>query len=90
MLLFIPAWSKNKNAGARKKSPLERLSQEKLDASIMATEQKLADVDKELADPDVYRDSDRVKSLQDQRETLQGELTPLESEWERRAELETE
>jgi ATP-binding cassette, subfamily F, member 3 len=78
-------WSRNKNKDTKKKSPLERLSQEKLDATIMTTEQKLQDIDKALADPQLYRDGDLVKSLQDERASIQAELTPLEAEWERRA-----
>jgi ATP-binding cassette subfamily F protein 3 len=65
---------------------LAKISQESLEARIVTTESKLADLDRELADPDIYRDGQKVRKLQSQRERLQSELSPLEAEWARRAE----
>mgnify|MGYP001252831484 CR=1 FL=1 len=76
-----PAPSKSSGGGA-----LSKMSQEALEAKIVQVETKLAQVDQELADPDVYRDGAKVRKLQDQRQRLQNELSPLEEEWARRAE----
>ena len=42
-------------------------------------------LDAALADPTVYRDGDKVKSLHSERALLQGRLSELEDEWLRRA-----
>ncbi len=68
-----------------KPSPLAKLNQQALEERIVATEKQLAQVDGELADPDIYRDGAKVRSLQDKRNRLARELTPLEEEWARRA-----
>jgi ATP-binding cassette subfamily F protein 3 len=62
-----------------------KLSQDKLEARIVEIEKQLAAVDEELAFPETYRDGDRVRQLQAQRDQLQGELSPLENEWASRA-----
>lgn len=62
-----------------------KMSQESLEAKIVQVETKLAQVDLELANPDVYRDGPKVRKLQEQRDRLTSELTPLEQEWARRA-----
>ncbi len=66
-------------------SGLSKLNQEALEAKIVTLEGQLAEVDRELADPDVYRDAGQVKRLQEKRTRVMGELTPLEEEWDRRA-----
>jgi ATP-binding cassette subfamily F protein 3 len=62
-----------------------KMSQQALEEKIVKLEGQLAEVDKQLADPDIYRDAAKVKKLQDQRTRIAGELTPLEEEWARRA-----
>ncbi len=69
----------------RKKSKYSHMSQSKLDAMIEKTEAKLAELDTQLADPDVYQDHKKFSALHDEREKAQAELTPLEAEWTRRA-----
>jgi len=68
-----------------KQSSLSKISQPMLEEKIVKLEAQLAEVDKELADPDVYRDGAKVRKLQDKRARITGELTPLEEEWARRA-----
>ena len=45
----------------------------------------MVDVDGQLADPDVYRDPQRVRDLASRRDELKQTLTPLEEEWLNRA-----
>ena len=73
---------KPKNKGP--KSPLARHSIEDLEKRIVTTEKQLAEVDTKLADPAVYRDAARVRQLQQDRQRLRDELTPLEEEWQQR------
>jgi ATP-binding cassette, subfamily F, member 3 len=69
----------------RKKSRYSHMNQSKLEAAIEQTEAKLAELDAQLADPEVYRDRRRFSELHDEREKVQAGLTPLEAEWTRRA-----
>ncbi len=69
----------------RKKSRYSHMSQKKLETMIEQTEAKLAELDAQLADPEVYQDRHRFNDLHEQREKVQAELTPLEEEWARRA-----
>ena len=69
-----------------KKSAVQKMSDEKLESRIVEIESQLAKADATLADPDVYRDGDKVKKLRDKRDSLTRELGPLEEEWTRRAE----
>lgn len=64
---------------------LAKLSQVSLEQRIVDLESQLAAVDKDLADPQVYRDGLRVKQLHDRRSALVQELAPLEQEWTHRA-----
>ena len=61
------------------------MSQKKLETMIEQIEAKLAELDTQLADPEVYQDRHRFSELHDEREKVQAELTPLEAEWTRRA-----
>ena len=69
----------------RRKSRYSHMNQAKLEAMIEQTESKLGELDALLADPEVYKDHKRFSALQDEREKVQAELTPLEQEWARRA-----
>jgi len=62
------------------------IKQGDLEAKIEKLESQVAEIDAALADPDTYRDADKVRSLQERRERLAGELSPLEEEWLSRAE----
>jgi len=77
-------------AAPNKKQPspggaVTKLSQTKLETELAEIEASLQDVDGQLADPQVYRDGDRVRDLQQLRKQLQAKLEPLEEEWLRRA-----
>jgi hypothetical protein len=61
-----------------------KLNQRALEERMARTEAELADIDQQLADPDIYRDGDRVRALQKRRSQLAKELAPLEEEWLRR------
>jgi ATP-binding cassette subfamily F protein 3 len=69
----------------KSKSRLAHLTQQKLEQQIVEIEKKLAGLDQQLADPNIYRDGEKVRKLQSQRDTLKAELTPLEEEWASRA-----
>ena len=62
-----------------------KLSDEKLNAEIAKATDRMEALDAALADPTVYRDGDKVKSLHAERALLQGRLSELEDEWLRRA-----
>ena len=66
--------------------PHARMKQDKLESKIEEVTRGLKEIDQTLADPQVYRDGGKVKSLQDRRDALAAELEPLEEEWMRRAE----
>ncbi|MHC4994922.1 MAG: hypothetical protein ACYTGQ_07700, partial [Planctomycetota bacterium] len=83
-----PAKQNNKAAATtkppkpqKKKGALGLLSQEKLEAQIAETEAKLEEIDFELQNPDIWRDADKVKQLQQKRRQLAEKLGPLEEEW---------
>ncbi|MEY4102893.1 MAG: putative transporter ATP-binding protein YheS, partial [Planctomycetota bacterium] len=62
-----------------------KLSDEKLNAEIAKATDRMELIDRELADPAVYRDGDKVKRLNEERSVLQTRLSELEDEWLRRA-----
>jgi predicted nuclease with TOPRIM domain len=62
-----------------------KLSDEKLNAEIAKSTDRMEALDAELADPTVYRDGDKVRRLNEERSTLQARLSELEDEWLRRA-----
>jgi ATP-binding cassette subfamily F protein 3 len=67
-------------------NPLSHLSQQKLDAKIEAVETRIREIDASMIDPEIYADGGACRLLTTERETLVGELAPLEAEWNRRAE----
>ena len=78
--------AKPQAAGAKKPSgAFAQMSQSKLEQQITQIEKRLAVIDTELADQATYRDGDRVKKLQSERQKLATELAPLEEEWLRRS-----
>ncbi|MEX1016219.1 MAG: ABC-F family ATP-binding cassette domain-containing protein, partial [Phycisphaeraceae bacterium] len=80
-----PAPSASKPKPKAKTSRFAHMNQKKLEARIETIESRLSAIDTELADPAIARDGDRIKSLQAERQQLQGELAPLEEEWTARA-----
>ncbi len=81
-----PPKPQSKPAPARQgNGPHARMKQDKLEARIEELTRGLKEIDETLADPQVYRDGGKVKSLQDRRDAVAAELVPLEEEWMRRA-----
>ncbi len=69
-----------------KGSGITLLKQEDLEKRMMEAEAKLAELDQQLADPNLYRDKDRFGTVHEQRQKTAELLKPLEAEWLRRAE----
>lgn len=67
-------------------SPFAKWSMEKIEKRIEAIEQRRRAIDQSMMDPAVYSDGAKVKQLQDERQSLEAELEPLEFEWAARAE----
>ncbi len=61
-----------------------RVNRADLEVRIERIEARLAEIDRDLADPETYRDGERVRSLQTERDRLRAELEPLEQEWTER------
>lgn len=83
---------KPRNSGRRKAKStsseadsLERLSTKKLEQSIETLEEKIAHIDSQMLQPEVYSDHEQCRQLQEEKVRLQEELEPLEFEWTRRA-----
>jgi ATP-binding cassette subfamily F protein 3 len=75
-----------REAGADHDGPYARWSLDDLEEAIMDREQKLADLDMQFADPAVYKDAERSRSLQAEAQALRAELAQLNSAWETLAE----
>jgi hypothetical protein len=58
---------------------------DKLEASIEQLQKKIAAIDAQMLEPDVFTDGAKCKELQIQRAELERDLEPLETEWARRA-----
>jgi hypothetical protein len=65
---------------------MAKLSLAKLETRIEELERARAEVDRELGLPEVYSDGTRVKALSLKRSEIESQLSPLEEEWQRRAE----
>lgn len=84
---------KQSQEAARRRQPtgdpqqdrLARMKTEQLEKRIEEIETRLRAIDRELADPDTWRDQAKSNRLSKEREKLTGELEPLEFEWARRA-----
>jgi len=75
-----------KKPGGNKARLIARMSVEKLESEIERLENRIKQIDAELADPDVWRDGKKAGGLSEERAKLLGELEPLEFEWSSRAE----
>jgi ATP-binding cassette, subfamily F, member 3 len=67
-------------------SPFAAYSVGRLEQEIMDREEKLANTEAMFADPAVYRDAERARSVRTEVESLRAELQALNAEWELRAE----
>lgn len=77
--------SASRKAPTGPKNPHSHLSLEQLESKVMDLEEQLATVDLALGEPEVWSDPEKLKSLQDERTSIENELGPLSQEWERRA-----
>ncbi|MBI1370186.1 MAG: ATP-binding cassette domain-containing protein [Planctomycetes bacterium] len=75
-----------KPPATKAKGPHSALSDAKLEAKMSTLDQQRTDIDAQLADPNIYRDGQKVRELQQQREKIIDELSSLEEEWLRRSE----
>ena len=77
--------SPSRHAPVGPKNPHSHLSMEQLESKVMDLEEQLAQADLALGEPEVWSDPEKLKSLQDERTSIEDELGPLSQEWERRA-----
>jgi len=63
-------------------SPYASWSLERLEETIIEREEQLAEVERQFADPAVYRDADRARSLRTEANRLRTELAELNTAWE--------
>ncbi len=66
--------------------PHRKLSNQRLDQRIEQLERRKTEIDAALADPRTYRDANKARDLQQDRQAVVDELTTLEAEWLLRAE----
>ena len=64
-----------------KPSALGRLKTEDLEARIMKCEERIADLNRKYADPEVFRDADELRKVRDAMRSAQDELRELEIEY---------
>ncbi len=69
-----------------KKSKWSWMRIEQLEEKIAFLEGRLGEIDRELNDPDVWKDIDRANKLTDERDEHKAELEGVEAEWLRKAE----
>ncbi len=75
-----------KQAKDEAKSKYSWMSIEKIEERIALLESQVGEIDRKLADPDVWADVARANALTEERDRLREELGPLEAEWLRKAE----
>jgi len=73
-------------AGGGGKSKWSWMRVEQLEEKIEFLSGELADLDKELADPEIWADYERADRVQTKRDEVKSELEGLEAEWVRKAE----
>ncbi len=66
-------------------SPYASWSLARLEQEIIDREEKLAETERQFADPDLYRDADRARSLQASAQQFREELAEINAAWEARA-----
>ncbi len=83
--------SKRKSGGSRANDdgPYARWSIHSVEEAIIEHEQRLADLDMQFADPAVYKDAERSRTLQADAAALRAEIARLNAAWEALAEEES-
>ncbi|MBN1492170.1 MAG: ABC-F family ATP-binding cassette domain-containing protein [Phycisphaerae bacterium] len=66
-------------------SPFARWSLQRIEDAIIDHEERLAEAERQFADPAVYRDADRARTLRNEVAVLREELADLNGAWEARA-----
>ena len=69
-----------------KKSKWSWMRIEQLEEKIAFLEERIAEIDKALDDPDIWTEIDRANALTTERDELKAELEGVEAEWLRKAE----
>ncbi len=67
-------------------SPWARKSLDDLESIIMETEDRIAELDREFANEDVYRDAERARTLRIEYDRLRADLDEMNRVWEAHAE----
>ncbi|MEO0964084.1 MAG: ABC-F family ATP-binding cassette domain-containing protein [Planctomycetota bacterium] len=75
----------NAKPSSNKRGAASKISQAKLEEKIEQLESRLHEIDFAMLTPEVYENGDKLTELKAEREKVQAELTPLESEWATRA-----
>ena len=70
---------------SKAKSQFWKLSVDELEAKIMESETRIAQIQEKFAAPDVYQNRSKLDALNKQLEQLKSDLAELEAEWESRA-----
>lgn len=74
------------SAASSSSNGLARLKTEQLEERIEKIQVRIKQIDGEMNNPDVWRNADKASKLTEERNSLTGQLEPLEFEWARRAE----
>jgi ATP-binding cassette subfamily F protein 3 len=75
-----------KPASGGKRGKLGWMPVDRLEKEIESRQSRLGAIDKDMADPEVWRDHERANALAEERDRLRGELDEFETEWLRRME----
>ncbi|MFT5423110.1 MAG: ATP-binding cassette subfamily F protein 3 [Phycisphaerales bacterium] len=70
----------------RKKTAFSWMRIEQIEEKMKVFAERVAEIDKELADPQVWVDHEKANGLTDKRDAIKSELAELEAEWLRKAE----
>jgi ATP-binding cassette subfamily F protein 3 len=77
----------NESRGARRRRKFPYRKIDELETEIHAAESRLAQLQNELGNPDLYRDGQRVKETRETYDALQASLARLYEHWEEAVEL---
>jgi len=80
---------KIRQAPKQDKRRFSSLKTEQLEAKIIELEKQVTQIDGQLADPEVFREADRVRKLLAERDKVADVLAPIEKEWLYRADRES-
>ena len=75
-----------RTTGSQDDSPYASWSLQKIEDAIIEREQRLEQTERQFADPNVYRNAERARSLRAEAEALRAELATLNAVWEARVE----